>query len=285
MSTTTSAVGSGPVSGPDTYSGGKTRETSRQVQSLLPAPHLGLELDAFSMLFALTSKARMDDQSSSERLIRKAEGERSKQWDQLRSALRKALEASRHKSFWHDLGGIASKVGRVALVVASIAVAVASCGAAAPIAALAIAGAVMSAAAMAQSELHVLQALGMSDKDAFWFEMGLAVGGSLATGGAGVGASASGCLKTVGCIADGAAGASTVAAGAAKVEESVYQKKESYSNTDAVRTRADISKSNRLLMQILASLEECERSEARVTKHFSGVIEAKGQAMVLAARA
>ena len=96
------------------------------------------------------------------------------EWEKQKAALMEAMKAKEHSSFWGKLGKICGTLGKIAAVVASVAVAVGTGGAGAPLV-LAVAGACLSAAALAQGEFHILQKLGVSDKVAGYIEIGMAV--------------------------------------------------------------------------------------------------------------
>ena len=121
------------------------------------------------------------------------------------------------------LGSVCGEVAKAASVVASIAAAVGTCGAATPLAAVAIGGAVLSTAGFLDGETHVLQKLGVDAGTADLVDMGMSLAGVAGSAGAGLlagGDAASTTTEVVERTAAATTGVAEVGKGASEIEAS-----------------------------------------------------------------
>jgi len=155
--------------------------------ALLPDPSAAAlaASDPLSLLYLFESKDQQLGVDQGTQKVAALQTERHQALDQELKAIQQAVDASNHHSFWDSLGSVFSEVAKVAAVVASVAAAVATCGAATPLAALAIAGAVLSSAAFVDGEAHVLQKLGVKGATAGWIDAGMSIAGGLTSFGVG----------------------------------------------------------------------------------------------------
>src|SRR5688572_21762772 len=149
---------------------------SAPASSLLPAPEPSHSLDAMSELYALMSLNRsVGDQ--------KAKGDAEGMLDRKKmlrakalAELEKADEEKDKGGVFGKLGGKCSKIAQIAAIAGAVALAVGTGGVGA-VGALAIAGAVMSSAAFAQSETHYMEKwFGADAKTASYITIGLYAG-------------------------------------------------------------------------------------------------------------
>jgi hypothetical protein len=185
-----SAVGAVSSSGAVAVPGARPTQltASGEGPSLLPDPAAGAlaGADPLSMLYLFESTDERLGAEAGASQIQALQGERHQALQQEQQAIQQAIDAQKNHSFWDDLGSICSEVGKVAAVIASVAAAVATLGAATPIAALAIAGAVLSTASFADGELHVLRSLGVDEKTAGLVDMTMSLSGAALSCGSGL---------------------------------------------------------------------------------------------------
>ena len=200
-----------------------------------------------------------------------------------------AQEAAAQKdhSFWDDLGSIFGEVAKVAAVIASVAATVCTMGSAAPLA-IAVVGAVLSAASFADGELHVLQALGVKADVAGWIDTGMAIGGAVATGGAGLLSSAvkAGSLGVLvsraGAVISGAAqighGASVIAGGqvAARADQDA---------ADAVAAQAQSDQVTRWVQIVADDTADDDKKSQRILSTISHIDSIQNDTALAAATA
>jgi hypothetical protein len=154
-------------------------------ESLLLAPGEG-QYGTINELYAIMMASSKLDTDLSTKGILSAAAQRDTAWDKHIKHLQKAANERKDGGFWADLGGTLGKVASAAAVVGSVALAVASCGAATPIAVLAITGASLSVLGTAQNEFGLLQKIGVSNELSGNIGMGLMIGGGVCSAGAGV---------------------------------------------------------------------------------------------------
>ena len=195
----------------------------------------------------------------------------------------KATDATiNSRAFWEEFEKGAFEVGKWAAVAGSVAVAVASCGSAAPIAALAIVGAVASCAAAADTSFGILERCGVDADIAKWVDVGLSVGGALCSGGAGLaqtlGSTAhgiSGIVKMAGAAADGVGAASAGAAGGAHIAVAAYEKDEDLAVVNTKETVLVQARIEKRMQTLLDSVRETvmayERGLTRVGDAMSNL--------------
>lgn len=200
-----------------------------------PLPDALGSADPLSMLYLFESSDQQLGADEGTKKVAALQSERHQAIEQEQRAIQQAVDASKQHGFWDTLGSICGEVAKVAAVVASIAAAVGTLGAATPIAAVAIAGAVLSSASFADSELHVLHALGVDDQTTGWVDLGMSLGGAALSVGAGVAAAgrvASGLPSFIGRTGAVVAGAGEVGKGACGIAAGQAQ-------ADADRAEAD----------------------------------------------
>lgn len=194
----------------------------------------------------------------------------------LERSLEKAGDATiDSRQFWADLEKGALEVAKWGAVAGSVALAVGSFGAAAPVAGLAILGAVMSCAAAADSTFHVLEKCGVDKDTAMWIDIGLCVGGALCSGASGVAQMFSSQTHNVGTavrvgaiIADASAGAGASAGGLAHIQVAGFEHDAKMADADATSADMTQRRMERRIQQTIDSIRElyesCERGTRRV---------------------
>jgi hypothetical protein len=249
--------------------------------SLLPEPPVGAlgASDPLSVMYLFESKDRNDELSTGTERVRGLETERAQALQKELAAIQQEDEAVKHKSFWDDLGSICGEVAKVAAVVASVAAAVCTCGAAAPLAAVAIAGAVLSTASFVDGEFHVLRALGVDDKTAGLVDMGMSIGGALCSGGAALAASAQaaasgaaatiqtssvvGVVKTTALVVTGV---TAVAGGVATIESGQAQADIDRADADQVVAEALSDHYLRSIQTVIDEVQDSDEKSKQILK-------------------
>lgn len=236
---------------------------------LLPEPNLEAlgATDPMSLLYLFESKDGQNDTKGAASKMRALEAERHTALEQEQQAIEQAIEASKNHSFWDDVGSICSEVAKVAGVVASIAVAVGTCGAATPIAAVAIAGAVLSSAGFVDSELHVLQKLGVSADVAGWADLGMSLGGAAASLGAGIAAGGAAATNTTSTIAKASAiagGAGMIGKGTSEIEAARDQAQADQATADEIAAQAQSDHIGRLIQQLVDETKDSDEKSQRI---------------------
>jgi hypothetical protein len=246
--------------------------------SLLPEPPAGALAggDPLSAVYLLESKDNSDQLQAGTSRVRGLQTERAQALQKELSAIQQEDDAIKHKSFWDSLGSILGQVAKVAAVVASVAAAVVTCGAGAPLAALAIAGVVLSTAAFVDGECHVLHALGVDDKTAGFVDMGLSIAGALCSGGAALASSAqaaSGTVVAVKTTASVVTGAAAVGGGVATIESGQAQASIDRADADQVVAEA---LSDHYLRTVQTVIDEVQDSDEKSKQILKTIVAAKG---------
>jgi hypothetical protein len=155
--------------------------------SLMPDPDMTALAghDALSLMYFFEAKDQSLSVDGGTARIQGLQAERNRSFVQERQAIAKEDDAAKQGGFWGDMGHILGDVAKVAGIVAAVAVTVCTAGTAAPVAALAIAGILLSSASFVDGEFHVLQKLGVDPKAAGWVDTGMAVVGAVCSFGAG----------------------------------------------------------------------------------------------------
>lgn len=237
--------------------------------TLLPEPDVTAlaATDPMSLLYLFESKDGQSDTRGATTKIEALQAERHAALDHEQKAIEKAVEASKNHSFWDDLGSICGEVAKVAGVVASIAIAVGTCGAGTPIAAVAIAGAVLSSAGFVDGEFHVLQKLGVSADAAGWVDVGMSLGGAAASLGAGMaagGATACGTASTMTKASAMVGGAALVGKGAGEIAAAQAQAKQDQAEADEISAQAQSDHIGRLIQQLVDETKESTEKSQRI---------------------
>jgi hypothetical protein len=258
--------------------------------SLLPEPPAGALAgsDPLSVMYLFESKDRNDELSTGTSRVRGLQTERAQELQKELAAIQQEDDAVKHKSFWDSLGSVLGEVAKVAAVVASVAAAVCTCGAAAPLAALAIAGAVLSTAAFVDGECHVLKALGVDDKTAGWIDLGMSIGGALCSGGAALASSAQAAASSTATAANSATsstvatikttatvvtGVTAVAGGVATIESGQAQAAIDRADADQIVAEA---LSDHYLRNIQTVIDEVQDSDEKSKQILKTIVATKG---------
>ena len=251
--------------------------------TLLPTPSGDAQTDAMSWLYVFISKQQSLDVGNGKDNINSAQRSRDEAYKQEMEAIRAAVEAAKHHSFWDSVASIALTVGKVAAVVGSIALAVGT-GGAGVVAVLAVAGAVLSTAGFVQSETHVLEKMGVDEGTATWVGIGLSVGGAACSGGAGLlssaGETAAG-ASTVFKVSSAASGVALVAGGAAKIESGHYAGEQADDLAEALKAQLEQARLQRMLMMMLDDLQASQDSDDKTLGTLRGALNTKGETLVL----
>ena len=258
--------------------------------SLLPDPTAGAlaGADPLSMLYLFESKDAQLGVASATRQITALQNERHQALQQEQQAIAKAIDAQNNHSFWDDIGSVCSEVAKVAVVVASVAAAVATLGAATPIAALAIAGAVLSTASFVDGECHVLRSLGVDDATAGWIDTGMAIGGGLLSCGAGVAAGASAASSTLSAISRAGsvvAGVGGIGSAAAGIGAGNAQAQGDRAAADQVAAKAQSDHAARLMQVVVDDTQSSDEQSERLLGTIASTKAIKDQTAVNAAMA
>lgn len=190
---------------------------------------------------------------------------------QFERSANKAGDAIDTRQFWADLESGALEVGKWVGVAASCVLAVASLGSAAPIAALAIAGAVLSTAAAADSTFGVLEKLGVDAETAGWVNLGMSLTGALCSGGAGIGqafskTAAQGtevAVRSAGSAGTVVSATATATGGVARANVAAFERDAKMADADAVAAEAKQRRSDRRIEAMLIAVKETLESAGR----------------------
>jgi hypothetical protein len=274
---TTNAVGYAPLAAATP----NTTQSVEELPSLLVPPSGDAESDALLILLMVQGQDRDEALASGRADVQQLKTRIQQALAQMKAALKKAAEAKKKSGFWGKLGGSLGGVGRWAAVGVAVVVAVGTLGAATPVAALAIAGAVMSMAAACQGQWHVLEKTGLDPTQAGMLGVGLSVAGAACT----LGASGFGC----GGVADLATDAGEVAAGSAAVGEGVTNLEQAfadrdagYAQADAQQARADQAHAQQLIQWVLENMEDTEDQHERQIDRGAQTMNMQQQSMMLA---
>jgi hypothetical protein len=256
--------------------------------SLLPPPSPGaLGTNAgLSMLYYLESKDGQDGIQSGTKKVQGLDTERKQALDKELKAIQQQDEAAKHHDFWSDLGNTCGEIAKVASVVASVAAAVGTCGAGAPLAAVAIAGAALSTAGFLDGETHVLQKLGVDAGTADLVDMGMSLAGAAASVGAGIaagGKAASSATEIVGRTAAVTAGVASVGKGASAIEASQALAAEDRAVADQLDAQGQSDTLQRAVQRVLDEVSDADHKSQQVLKTLSGAQATQMQTMTLAA--
>jgi len=240
--------------------------TSGGGTSLLPDPAAGalVGADPLSMLYLFESKDQQLGVTEGTSQITALQTERHQALQKEQQAIQKAMQAEHDHSFWDDLGSVCSEVAKVAVVVASVAVAVGTLGAATPVAALAIAGAVLSTASFVDGECHVLRSLGVDDTTAGWVDTGMAIGGSLLSMGAGFAGGGQAASSAIGRAASVVAGAGGIGSAAATIGKGEAVAREDQAAADQVASQAQSDQAARRMQFVVDETQSSDEQARRM---------------------
>lgn len=195
------------------------------------------------------------------------------------------------RQFWADLEKGALEVGKWAAVAGSVALAVVSLGSAAPIAALAIAGAVLSCASTADSEFGIMEKMGIDKETAGWVDFGMALGGAVCGGVAGLAGGAQAATKlgqaaaVGGLVADGIGAGATLAGGGAKIAVATFERRAKLAGADAEEATNTKKQIEKRMDALTDSLKDTMVSQERGLQRVSEALANYGQATLATVRA
>lgn len=259
--------------------------------SLLPDPVTGGDLAGLEVLLLMESRQRQDSTQRSMQRVAHARARSRAALADARRALARAARAARKAERCHGMGRLLGKVVKVAGVVAAIAASFASCGMAAPLAAVAIAGAVVSTSACVLGETRALEALGMSEKTSAAFLTGMVAVGALATGGAGfasalgVAGAAAGtatAAEATASVAGGVAAGAGTGVAATELRAASWEHRDKDARTDSLACQHDQARVQRLVLELLVELEAEVASADRNTQVLAGAIEIRATTIAMA---
>ena len=228
---------------------------------------MGSPSDALSLLYLFESRDQDLGAKEGTTKISSLQTQRNQEFQKELKAVADADEAAKHHGFWDDLGSAFGDIAKIAGVVASIAVAVCSFGAATPIAVLAVAGAVLSSASMADGEFHILRKLGVDARVAGWVDTGISLVGSVCSMGAGMvsaGQGASDAASAIGRVGSAAAGAATVVEGAADIEAGDAQSDQEQAEADQVVAQAQSDHDLRFMQIVIDELQSSDEESKQM---------------------
>jgi hypothetical protein len=232
-----------------------------------PAPAIGSPGDALSLLYLFEDRDQDLGVEEGTSKIASLQAQRNQEFQKETQAIAKEDEAAKHRSFWDNLGSLFSDIAKVAGVVASIAAAVCSFGAATPIAVVAVAGAILSSASLADGEFHILQKLGVDPSIAGDIDLGMSLAGAACSMGAGMaaaGQSVSDAASAVSRVGSAASGAATVVQGASDVEAGEAQSDEERADADQVVAQAQSDHDLRLMQIVIDELQSADEESKQM---------------------
>lgn len=184
------------------------------------------------------------------------------------------------RQFWEDLKSGGLEAAKWAAVAGSIVAAGLSFGAAAPVAALAVTGAILSTASAVEGEFHVLKGMHVSDDWATGIQIGLAVGGAVCGSAGGLASSGTQAASKVvevakigNTVCQGVQAEGQLAQGAGSVMIASFEKRAMNADADAQAATARQAKADREMDRLTTSMkdvfESTQRGLDRVTAAFN----------------
>lgn len=231
-----------------------------------PIPSSLAGADPLSMLYLFTSEDQQLGVDEGAKRISSLQTERHQAVQQEQQAIKQEIDAEHDHSFWDDLGSIFGEVAKVASVVVSLAATVVSFGAAAPIAAVAIAGAILSTASFVDGEFHVLRSLNVDPTVAGWIDGGMAIGGALCSAGVGLAGGAPAAAKALSAVQTAGnivAGAGEVARGAAGIAAGEAQARADQAAADQVVGQAQSDRAQRRIQILIDDTAGSDKQSQR----------------------
>jgi hypothetical protein len=237
--------------------------------SLMPDPDMTALAghDALSLMYFFEAKDQSLSVDGGTARIQGLQAERNRSFVQERQAIAKEDDAAKQGGFWGDMGHILGDVAKVAGIVAAVAVTVCTAGTAAPVAALAIAGILLSSASFVDGEFHVLQKLGVDPKAAGWVDTGMAVVGAVCSFGAGAasaGGAAAGAASAIGRGASVASGVASMAQGASTIEVGQAQSASDEASADQVQAQAQSADALRFMQVVITETESSDDAAKQI---------------------
>jgi hypothetical protein len=237
--------------------------------SLMPDPDVTVLAggDALSLMYFFEAKDQSLSVDGGTARIQGLQAERNRSFVQERQAIAKEDNAAKSGGFWGDMGHILGDVAKVAGIVAAVAVTVCTAGTAAPVAALAIAGILLSSASFVDGEFHVLQKLGVDPKAAGWVDTGMAVVGAVCSFGAGAasaGGAAAGAASAIGRGASVASGVASMAQGASTIEVGQAQSASDEASADQVQAQVQSADALRFMQVVITETETSDDAAKQI---------------------
>ncbi len=210
--------------------------------------------------------------------------------DLLTDAKDDVVDAANSPKFWKDLESGGKVIGEVAALVGSAVATGLTFGAAAPaLVVVTCIGLSMMAAGIVESKVHYLEAMGMDDKTAGAFGLGLSIGGAALTFGAGAAAGAgvaSGSVSsfaTKGMIAaDLLAAEGGIVEGTAHIEVGQYEGHSREAGADMTQAKQAIARSQRLIEDLLDAVKDINDSHKHALGTLQGAMKTNSQTLVIA---
>jgi len=260
-------------------------------RTLLPPPATG-EADDLTALLLVQAQNRKTNAEGALRQVGAAR-ERSRQLlQQAHRELERAARAERREQRRHRTGRLFLGIAKVAAIVASVAATVVSFGSAAPLAAIAIAGVVLSMSGQVLGETRALQSLGMSDRAAAACTIGLSTAGTVLSAGAGaaaaLGSTADGAsaaceaVSTAATVARGVEGGARAAAAAYEERAAHWQEVAANAETSAVASNQSEDRLQAQILRLIADLEQAEASVDRATEALATAIDTQASTVTVA---
>ncbi len=232
--------------------------------------------DPLSLIYLFEAKDQTLGVEQGAHKIASLQTERNQALQKEQQAIANEDDAAKHHSFWDNLGSVLGDVAKVAGVVASIAAVVCTFGAATPVVVLAVAGAVLSSASLADGEFHLLQKLGVDSKTAGWIDLGMGVAGAACSMGATLASGARAASEATNIVSRAAtvtSGAATIGQGSAVIEGGEAQADGEQAAADAVSAKAQ---SDRALRFTQVVLDEIQRSDGQSKQILSTLAATEG---------
>ncbi len=238
-------------------------------ESLMPEPDMTAlpSGDPLSLIYFFESKDQSQCVDEGTKRLQGLQAERNRDLVQERQAIAKEDDAVKSRGFWGDLGNILGDVAKVAGIVAAVAVTVCTAGSAAPVAALAIAGIILSSASFVDGEFHVLQKLGVDPKAAGWADTGMAVVGAVCSFGAGAASAGGAAVDTasaIGRAASVASGVASMAQVATTIEAGKAQSECDEAGADEVQAVTQSAASMRFMQEVISETESSDDSSKQI---------------------
>jgi hypothetical protein len=216
-----------------------------------------------SWLYMVLSRDQSLTLDDSTQKLAAMKSERQDDLKKLLDAIQQAMQASKDHSFWDSLGDVFGGIAKLAAVVASVAAAVATAGAATPLAAIAIGGAVLSGAAFADGELHILQKLGVDASTAGVIDVCMSIGGAVGSLGAGVASGASGAASALSRGSAAVGGFAQIAKGGTTVEAGAAQARDDQALADQTQSRVQLDHLQRLVAALIDATKQSDDQSNR----------------------
>jgi hypothetical protein len=252
-----------------------------------PVPNALQGADPLDMLAFLESRDQTLGVADGSQRIDDLEQQRHADVQKQRDAVAQEAADQKSHSFWDDLGSILGEVAKVAAVIASVAATVCTAGSAAPFA-IAVVGAVLSAASFADGEFHVLQSLGVKSEVAGWIDTGMAIGGAVATAGAGMVSSAAQ-ARSLGALVSQAgavvSGAAQIGHGAAGIVAGQAEGRSDQDAADAVTAQMQSDQATRWAQIVVDDTTDGDEKSQRILTTISHIGAIQNDTAVAAATA